>query len=104
MRRRVLRDLVLQRIEILRELSFKAIREGDVELALTAGNLIFRLAMRNSIDLPRDIKRSFCRKCRAPLIPGLTATIRLRSKGKNVIRIVTCHICWNIHRLEMPKK
>ncbi|MGC9149450.1 MAG: hypothetical protein ACP5GI_08460 [Sulfolobales archaeon] len=60
--------------------------------------------MRNSIDLPRDIKRGFCRKCWLILIPGLTATIRLRSEGGNVIRVATCHLCWSIYRLEVLKR
>ncbi|MDT7887699.1 MAG: hypothetical protein RQ885_01825 [Desulfurococcales archaeon] len=103
LKKRLLRDIVLQRIEILRELSIKAAREGDIELALASGDLIFRLAMRNSINIPRDIKRIFCERCRAPLIPGLTATVRLRGKGRAVVRVVTCHICGNIHRLEILK-
>ncbi len=95
---------MIQRIELLRDLAFRAAEEGDVELALTAGSYIFRLAHRNSIDIPRDIKRSFCKRCRAPLIPGLTATVRLRSRGRVTVRVVTCHLCWNIHRLEIEKQ
>jgi len=101
--KRLVRDMVAQRIEILRDLALRAAREGDVELALTAGNSIFKLAQRNSVDIPGDIKRSFCKKCRAPLVPGLTATVRLRSRGRTVVRVVTCHLCWNIHRLEIKK-
>lgn len=99
--KRLLRDLVIQRIYILRDLSYKAIREGDVELALVASNMIFRLSMRNSVKLPREIKMGFCKRCRAPLIPGLTAMVRLRRKGSRKLRIVTCLLCWNIHRLEL---
>ncbi len=101
--KRLLRDLVIQRAYILRDLSYDAMRKGDVELALTASNMIFRLAMRNSVRLPREIKMGFCKRCRAPLIPGLTAMVRLRGRGSRTLRVVTCLLCWNIHRLELRK-
>ncbi|HWQ17086.1 MAG TPA: ribonuclease P Rpr2/Rpp21/SNM1 subunit [Sulfolobales archaeon] len=101
--KRILRDLVIQRIHILRDLSHEAIRRGDVELALVASNMIFRLSMRNSVRLPKEIKRGFCKRCKAPLIPGLTAMVRLRRKGSRKLRIVTCLLCWNIHRLELKQ-
>jgi|DewCreStandDraft_3_1066083.scaffolds.fasta_scaffold00377_8 ribonuclease P protein subunit RPR2 len=99
--KKILRDLVIQRIYILRDLAYQAARQGDIELALTAGNMIFRLAMRNSIRIPSDIKRSFCKECRAPLIPGITSMVRIRSKGRKSIRITTCLLCFKIHRLEL---
>lgn len=101
--KRLLRDLVIQRAYILRDLSYDAMRRGDVELALVASNTIFRLAMRNSVRLPREIKMSFCKNCRAPLIPGLTATVRIRGRGSRTLKVVTCLLCQNIHRLELRK-
>lgn len=101
--KRILRDLVIQRAYILRDLSYEAMRRGDVELALVAGSMIFRISSRNSVRLPREIKMGFCKRCRAPLIPGLTAMVRLRGRGSGKLRIVTCLLCWNIHRMELRK-
>jgi len=96
--RRLLRDLVRQRSEILYSLAVEAVRAGDVEYARMLTSLIRRLSERNRVRLPRRLKRGICKNCGAPLLPGLTARVRLRSQGGMSYRVVVCELCGWIHR------
>ncbi|MGC9105307.1 MAG: ribonuclease P protein component 4 [Thermoprotei archaeon] len=81
--------------ELLTSALYKA-RE-DAELARQQADLAFNLARKMGIKLPRKLKRSFCRRCHAPLVPGLTARIRIKRKTL----VVTCLNCGWIRRYEL---
>ena len=100
---RILRDLVVQRIKILYDEAENAVRRGEKHYAKTLTNLIRRLSQRNRVRIPRRIKRGICKKCGIPLIPGLTARVRLRRQGKTTYIVVTCLECGWIHRRAVDK-
>ncbi|XP_037106086.1 ribonuclease P protein subunit p21 [Syngnathus acus] len=66
----------------------------NVELArfycFTQRTIAKRLVLRQD----PSVKRTICKKCCSPLIPGLTATIRQRKRGKKrrvtVLRCLSC--------------
>ena len=103
-RRRRIIDLVVQRIEILDKLAFESLRKRDLELARNAGMLIRKLYLRNRVKVGVELKRRYCKKCYTPLAPGVSCRVRIRGKGKNIVRIVTCLTCGSVYRLELSKK
>lgn len=96
--RRILADLVVQRILILYNMALERARSGDYEQASRLGLLIKELSMRTRIRIPRSVKRGLCKNCSLPLIPGVTSRVRLRSQGRFSYRVVTCSRCGWMHR------
>jgi ribonuclease P protein subunit RPR2 len=93
------RDLVRQRYEIVFKLAVESLRRGDKEYARKLCAYIKEMAERTRVRVPRAIKRSICKNCYIPLIPGLTSTIRLRSQSRRfAYRVVRCKECGYIHR------
>ncbi len=91
--------LVLERIQTLYSMAVDAARRGDVEYARMLTGLIRRLSQRNRVRPPRAVKRGICKNCGAPLLPGLTARVRLRSQGRGfAYRVITCLECGWVHR------
>ncbi len=97
-RRRNVRDLVIQRSRILYRLALDYARRGDVEQARRLGERIIRLSLATRTRLPRSIRRGLCRRCHAPLIPGVTARVRLRRDGRSAYISVACLNCGWITR------
>ncbi len=98
-RRQVYYDLVRQRMTILYNLACNAARQGDLEYARRLGLLIRRLHLGTRVKPPRYIKRGLCRHCYTPLIPGLTARVRLRTQGRRFsYKVIVCKVCGWIHR------
>lgn len=65
----------------------------------------FFIYIKNScIDFSREpnLKRSICKCCQTPLIPGETARVRLTSKPIKRVKW-TCLTCKNIKRFPMTK-
>lgn len=91
--RGVLRDLALQRITHLYELALLETKRGRLDLAKRYVELIIRLSRKAQVRPLKYIRRGYCRRCRIPLIPGLTSRIRVRSEGKGSRVVVTCLQC-----------
>lgn len=89
------KDIVKERIRILFDKageSFKAHPENSnryVEMAL-------KLSMRYNIRLGPELKRRFCKSCKAYLVPGANARVRTNPSQKAVI--VTCSECGSVAR------
>ncbi len=96
--RRIRTDLARQRIRILFRLSLDAARRGEYEYAKSLVDLIVRMSRANRARLPRRLKRSICKNCNIPLIPGVTARYRLRRDGARSWLVVRCALCGWIHR------
>ncbi|MCE4620136.1 MAG: ribonuclease P Rpr2/Rpp21/SNM1 subunit [Desulfurococcales archaeon] len=102
-RKTLLRDLVRQRIQILYQLAVEAAKRGDYEYASRLGGLIRELSSSTRTRIPRRIKRWMCKQCNIPLIPGVTATVRLRRQGKFSYLVIRCRHCGWIHRRPYKK-
>ncbi len=82
------RRLARERIEIL----FERAREFfpvDPALSDRCVDLARRIAMRQRVRIPRELRRRFCRRCSAYLVPGSTQRIRVR-RGKVVSTCLKC--------------
>ena len=88
------RSTARDRIETLYHLAVERARAGDIELARRYTTLARKVGMRYTVRIPGGLKRFTCRRCMAPLIPGLNARVRLREG----IETVTCLECGSIKR------
>ena len=97
--RKLIRDIAKQRITRLFTLGEMEVRQGRIELARRYGELIYRIAAKAGVRIPRAIKRRICRKCKVILVPGLTMRVRIQSEGSRGSRVVvTCLKCGWIRR------
>ncbi|BAN90176.1 ribonuclease P protein component 4 [Aeropyrum camini] len=106
-RRRRCRDsyarLVRGEEERLARWALELARRGLAEEARRVASQLFQLAASTRVRPPRTVKRMFCKSCRTPLVPGLTARVRLRSEGGLSYTVVTCLHCGWIHRYPYRK-
>lgn len=84
-------------MDILFELAEEHVREGRPEVAARHAELARRISMRYNIPLGPRLRRRYCRKCGAVLIPGRTSQVRTR-RGKLNLR---CLGCGNIMRFPL---
>ncbi|MEM0174258.1 MAG: ribonuclease P protein component 4 [Sulfolobaceae archaeon] len=84
----------LKRIEKLILQAEELARSGELELSREYIKLALVYSSKTHVKIPLKLKRKFCRKCKTPLIPGLTERRRIR--GKVLIR--TCICCGWIRR------
>jgi ribonuclease P protein subunit RPR2 len=88
------KELARERIDIL---VANALQERDDGLAGRQAKLAKKIAMRYRVRLPYDIRQLYCKKCKAFIVPGKTARVRVgRSKTKAVR--VTCLKCGHTYR------
>ncbi len=84
------RELAKERIEIL---VIGALKEQDMTLASHQANLAKKIAMRHRVRMPYALRQLYCKKCKAFIVPGRTARVRLgRSRTMKAVRI-TCMLC-----------
>ena len=79
-------QIAKKRCEKLLKLSEEAWRKGEKAFARRYVKLARAIAMRHRFPLGQ---RRFCKKCDAPLVPGLTLKTRLSSGKKTVLYICT---------------
>ncbi|MEL9940122.1 MAG: ribonuclease P protein component 4 [Ignisphaera sp.] len=98
--RGAIRDIAIERMEILFKLGIEAVKNGYTDLAKRYGELLIRISMRNRVKIPKEIKRWICKQCHTIMVPGFNARVRTRRDGK-VLRVVTkCLSCGWIHRYQ----
>ncbi len=100
---KIYRDLVLQRIRHVYSLALEEARKGNIDYSAELGQYIKKLSRESGIRLPREIKRGICKRCGVPLIPGITARVRLQTQGAFSYIVITCVRCGWIHRYPYKK-
>lgn len=96
--RALIRDIARQRARLLFNLASERAGEGDFDLARRYVEITLKLASKAGLKLPRRLKRSYCRKCFVPLIPGVTLSVRIRSEGKGSRVVYKCLLCGWVRR------
>lgn len=92
------RSFVRKEITRILELAFTLTRDGRIEESRLAVKQALEISKSTRVRMPRRLKRMLCKRCKAPLLPGLTATVRLRSAGGMSYLVVRCRLCEWIHR------
>jgi len=88
------KKLARERIEIL---AAAALREKDEELAAMQAKLAKKIAMRFRIRISYEIRQLFCKKCKAFIVPGRSARVRV-GRAKTKAMRVTCLKCGHTYR------
>jgi len=78
-----------ERIKILFELAEKRAKKGDFDLANRYVELARKIGMRYNVNIPKDLKRKYCKYCYKFLLPGKTS----RHRMKNGMLSITCLNC-----------
>ena len=98
MSKKEIRDIARQRIKWLYQLALEETKKEKYDAARSYTKLMFRIAEKSRIRIPRTIKRNICKQCGIPLIPGLTLNIRIRSEGKGSHIVAKCKLCGWVKR------
>ncbi len=96
--KRLLRDLAIQRMRWLYERSKEELRRGNKDLARRYIEILLSISRKSNVRVPRYIKRGICRRCNIPLIPGVSASVRIVADGKTSRIVIRCLECGWIHR------
>lgn len=92
-------EVARQRRAELLELAREAALEGRASDAARYGELAWRLTTRYQLGASQELKRRVCRECRAYLVPGETARVRL--EGGKVS--TTCTTCGRVRRVPLDE-
>jgi len=90
------RRIPLERYERLIAMARRYLRE-DPQLAHRYAHLARRIALRNRLRPPPRLKHAVCKRCGAPLVPGVNARVRLRRRREPHLA-VTCLECGYVRR------
>lgn len=88
-----LKAIARERVSLLLEMAFSMVKRNEIALARRYVEIALRIASKTRLKLPRSIKRSYCRRCFVPLIPGITLTVRLKSEGRGSRIVYRCLLC-----------
>jgi len=88
------KEIARERISILID---NALREKDPGLAAQQARLAKKIAMRYRVRLPYEARQLFCKRCKAFIVPGRTARVRVGRAKTRAIRI-TCLKCGHTYR------
>jgi ribonuclease P protein subunit RPR2 len=88
------KEVARERIEILVK---NALREKDIKLAGRQAALAKKMVMRHRVRMPYEARQLFCKKCKAFIVPGRTARVRVGRAGAKAVRI-TCALCGHTYR------
>ncbi len=94
MKDKVLLDITAQRIKTLFNL---AVNAENIELSRRYITIMEKLAMRMTITLDRNIKLSYCKKCKTPYQ-------KFDFRLKNNTLTVKCHYCGDVRHIQLTKK
>lgn len=101
---KAVKDLAIQRALLLYRHAVTAVRQGNIELSKRYISIGKRLLEKTNTRKPLIYRRWVCKRCSAPLVPGLTARIRLRKNRKQIIVTKTCLLCGWVMRTPCQRK
>jgi ribonuclease P protein subunit RPR2 len=88
------KEIAKERIDILIK---NALKEKDESLADRQARQAKKIAMRFRVRLPYEARQLFCKKCKAFIVPGRIARVRVGRAKTRAIRI-TCLQCGHTYR------
>jgi len=98
------KDIALERCVILYRLAIREAKEGRLDRARKYIELGVSLLQKYRVRKPMYYRRWVCKRCRAPLIPGLTVSVRVRSTRTHVIVVKRCSACGWITRTPLRRQ
>lgn len=89
------KGIAAERIRTLFERAGKEF-ENHPEKSHRYVQLARKIGMRYNVSIPREFRKSFCKKCYRYLVPGANCTVRTSSKRRAVT--MTCGECGHVMR------
>ena len=93
-RQQATKEIARERIDLLVKI---ALKEDDEALAARQARQAKKIAMRFRVRLPYDVRQLFCKKCKAFIVPGRSARVRVGRAKTRAVRI-TCLRCGHTYR------
>jgi ribonuclease P protein subunit RPR2 len=93
------KEIARERIDILVR---SALREKDEAIAARQAQQAKKIAMRFRVRLPYGARQLFCKKCKAFVVPGRSARVRVGRAKTRAVRI-TCLRCGHTYRRILPE-
>jgi ribonuclease P protein subunit RPR2 len=90
----LVKEIAKERVGILLA---AALSEKNPELADRQAMAAKKMALRHRIKLAYEARQLYCKSCKALIIPGRTARVRLGRSDTRAIRI-TCLRCGHVYR------
>jgi ribonuclease P protein subunit RPR2 len=88
------KEIAKERIDILVK---SALKEKDEALAARQARQAKKIAMRFRVRLPYEARQLYCKKCKAFIVPGRGARVRVGRAKTRAVRI-TCLRCGHTYR------
>jgi small subunit ribosomal protein S19e len=88
------KQIAREHIDVLVE---HALHEKDDHLAAKQAHQAKKIAMHLRIHLPYEIRQLYCKRCKAFIVPGRTARVRVGRAKTRAVRI-TCLKCDHTYR------
>ncbi|MCX8184715.1 MAG: RNAse P, Rpr2/Rpp21 subunit [Sulfolobales archaeon] len=98
------RDIARQRSLILHSLAIQCVERGNIDRARSYIEEGLKILQKNRARKPAYYRRWICKKCRVPLVPGLTVRVRIRSTHSYLVIVKKCLICGWINRTAVSRK
>lgn len=99
-KREQVKEIARERIEILVQ---AALKESDQKLASRQAGLAKKMATRHRVRMPYAVRQLYCKNCKAFIVPGRTARVRVGRAGAKAVRI-TCTLCGHTYRKVLAKR
>ncbi|XP_011503457.1 PREDICTED: ribonuclease P protein subunit rpr2 [Ceratosolen solmsi marchali] len=93
---------VFERMNYLYQASL-FVSSQNISLASYYSSILSGCAKKAVLRIEHNVKRSICKVCESPLIPGKTAKVRLMAKKQKIIKTI-CYVCKTIKRIPIKKK
>lgn len=79
-KKRIMKQIAVERIDKLLEMAFQAYRSGDPGFAKRYVELAHRIKLKHRVKLKKDTRLKYCKRCYTPWIPGRTVQVRVAGK------------------------
>lgn len=94
MARQQAKEIAKERIDVLVK---SALKEKDETLAARQARQAKKIAMRFRVRLPYEARQLYCKKCKAFIVPGRSARVRVGRAKTRAVRIM-CLRCGHVYR------
>ena len=93
------REIARERIDMLVKI---ALKEKNEALAARQAQQAKKIAMRFRVRLPYEARQLYCKECKAFIVPGRSARVRVGRAKTRAVRI-TCLRCGHTYRKIMAE-
>ena len=90
------KKILIERMQILLSQAI-ANAKSNPSLASNQAMLARKIATKNRVPIPYEMRISFCKKCKNFIAPGINSRIRIGRTSLKSIRI-TCLLCGHTYR------